>query len=132
MKFFLKFQLFHLATEEIQSTKMQNNIYFFFWIFLPHFLLNFFIHKIKKRWFLINSVVHYPIFWHNLKDFEFKIQQKTEWKQITQMMIKNINPIIFTHFFSLFCHIYLNVNVEFRMHFGNRPNKNIFCNFFVR
>ena len=49
--------------------------------------------------------------------------------------LKNINLIIWGNwkhifFFALFFHFYLNVSVEFRMHFGNNPNKNIFCNFF--
>ena len=41
----MKFPLFYVMTEEIQSGKIQNKILLFFQL---HFMLNFIIHKIKK------------------------------------------------------------------------------------
>ena len=57
IEIFLKFPLFYLANEKIQSTEIQNNIYIF-WIFPLRFLLNFLVHEIKE-WEFQKNFCHF-------------------------------------------------------------------------
>ena len=66
---FLKFPLFYLANEEIQSGKIQNNIYIF--NFPLHFLLDFLVRKMKEQEFEKNSVILYHIFIHTYPGQEY-------------------------------------------------------------
>ena len=123
------FSYFLLQPRKSRAGKCK--ITYIFWILL-HFLLNFCTQDKKAMvyneicfhtYFLLKFVS--SILWMFLKYFHICNDSSDE------KYLKNINLIIWgVFFFALFFHFYLNVSVEFRMHFGNNPNKNIFCNFF--